>query len=243
MQTTTTRSTYTTRSQSTREWVKNSPHPLASLLRRVFFAVRHWQCPEIPVVHSLIYRIHQTISSLVSSLLRIFYWTPLFSSKCVSKPKRLYLYSGMPQILGNIEISVGDSSRISGLSTFTGRTTASSPSLSIGSNVDIGWQTTIAVGTQVIISDNVRIAGRCFLAGYPGHPMNPLDRANGKPDTDDQAGPIVLQKNVWLASGVSVMPNVVIGENTVVAAGSIVTKSLPANVLAAGIPAKVIRSL
>lgn len=237
------RSTNNANSQSAREWVKSSSSPIARFLRMCFFSIRSWQCPEIPILHSGLYRIHQTISSLISNLLRIFYWTPLFSSKCVTKPKGLYLYSGMPQILGKLDISVGDNSRISGLSTFTGRTSAVAPTLTIGSNVDIGWQTTIAVGTNITISDNVRIAGRCFLAGYPGHPVNPIDRANGKPDTDDQTGSITLNNNVWLASGVSVMPNVVIGENTIVAAGSIVTKSLPANVLAAGIPAKVIRSL
>lgn len=243
MQTMTTQSDSANRSRSLREWIKNSSHPFSKLLRNSFYGVRHWQCPEIPLLHASVYRIHQAVALLLSNFVRIFYWTPLFSSKCVTKPKRLYLYSGMPQILGNLEISVGDNTRISGLSTFTGRTSTASPSLTIGANVDIGWQTTIAVGTQVIISDNVRMAGRCFLAGYPGHPIDPIDRANGKPDTDDQIGAIVLQKNVWLASGVSVMPNVVIGENTIVAAGSVVTKSLPANVLAAGIPAKVIRTL
>jgi len=150
----------------------------------------------------------------------------------------------MPQLLGCIDLSIGNNTRISGLTTFTGRTaSATKPQLKIGSNVDISWQTTIAVGTKIIIGDDTRIAARGFLAGYPGHPLDPQDRANGKPDADEQTGPIILNKNVWLASGVSVMPGVTIGENTIVAAGSIVTKSLPANVLAGGIPATVIREL
>ncbi len=230
--------------QSIREWIKSNHHPVAKLLRSSFYQLRYWQCPKIPVVHKMLYGTHQLVNTFISNMMRIFYWTPLFASMCSNKPKRLYLYSGMPQLLGNLDLSIGNNTRISGLTTFTGRTASpTTPQLNIGSNVDISWQTTIAVGTEIIIGDNTRIAGRCFLAGYPGHPLDPHDRANGKPDTDEQAGPIILKKNVWLASGVSVMPGVTIGENTIVAAGSVVTKSLPANVLAGGVPAKVIRAL
>jgi len=55
--------------------------------------------------------------------------------------------------------------------------------------------------------------------------------------------PVEIGDNVWLGINVTVTKGVTIGENTLVAAGSIVTKSLPANVVAAGIPAKVIREL
>jgi acetyltransferase-like isoleucine patch superfamily enzyme len=82
-----------------------------------------------------------------------------------------------------------------------------------------------------------------MLAGFPGHPMDAADRAAGAPDTADQIGDIVLERDVWLASGVTVLAGVRIGQGTVVAAGSVVTRDLPAQVLAAGVPARVIRSL
>jgi maltose O-acetyltransferase len=53
----------------------------------------------------------------------------------------------------------------------------------------------------------------------------------------------VIEANVWLGGGVIVLPGVTIGENTVVGAGSIVTRDLPPNVVAAGNPARVVRSL
>lgn len=55
--------------------------------------------------------------------------------------------------------------------------------------------------------------------------------------------PITIGDNVWLGGGVIVCPGVTIGENTVVGAGAVVTKDLPPNVLAAGNPAWVIRTL
>jgi acetyltransferase-like isoleucine patch superfamily enzyme len=133
---------------------------------------------------------------------------------------------------------------VSGQTTISGRSTApDTPELTVGNNVDIGWQTTIAVGRRVVLGDNVRIAGRAFLAGYPGHPLDPADRAAGLPETEDQVGDIVLEDDVWLATGVSVMAGVRIGRGTVVAAGSVVTRDLPAGVLAGGMPARVIRPL
>ena len=89
-----------------------------------------------------------------------------------------------------------------------------------------------------MIGNNVRIAGDCYLAGYPGHPVDANARAKGLPDTDDQIGDIVLHDDVWLATGVKVMPGVTIGKGTIVAAGSVVTKDLPDYVLAAGSPQK-----
>ncbi len=140
-------------------------------------------------------------------------------------------------------ISIGNDCRISGSTTFSGRVQAANPTLSVGSNVDIGWQTTIAVGNQVIIEDNVRIAGRAFIFGYSGHPLDAKRRANGEGDDENQVGDIILRKDVWLGTNVTVKSGVTIGEGTVVAAGSVVTKSLPPFVVAAGNPAIVVSQI
>nr|WP_202819787.1 acyltransferase [Thaumasiovibrio subtropicus] len=167
----------------------------------------------------------------------------MFLSQVNNKPRHLYLYSGMPFISGNVQIEVGDHCRISGATTFSGRNSSQQPTLVIGNNVDINWQTTIAVGRKVILEDNVRLAGSIFLAGYPGHPIDPARRANGDADDDNQIGDIHLKKNVWVGTGSTILKGVTIGENSIVSAGSVVTKSMPANVLIGGNPAKVIKTL
>jgi acetyltransferase-like isoleucine patch superfamily enzyme len=227
-----------------KRWVKEGDSKSARLIRSTHHGVQNIEIPLIRPVHGSIYRLHKVISGSIGWIIRVFYWTPLFKSRLESPAPKLYLYGGMPLLMGPIHISIGRRSRISGTTTFSGRWCSEpTPSLVIGDNVDIGWQTTIAVGSSVKIGNNVRIAGRAFLAGYPGHPLNAKERAAGAPDLDNQVGDIVLEDNVWLATGVTVSAGVHIGDGTIVASGSVVTKDLPANVLAGGVPAKIIRPL
>jgi maltose O-acetyltransferase len=90
----------------------------------------------------------------------------------------------------------------------------------------------IAIGDDVQIGPNVQLL-------TPTHPLEP-DARRAKWEA---AEPIAIEGNVWLGGGVIVLPGVTIGENTVVGAGSIVTKDLPPNVVAAGNPARVVRSI
>ena len=227
-----------------RQWVKKRNSPLARSTYHTVMALRHIEVPLVRPIHSLLYRLHHLLRCLIASVMRIGYWTPLFRTRVEGPVRRLFLYSGMPQLLGPLRIRIGADCRISGHTTFSGRSSAPlTPLLAVGDNVDISWQTTIAVGNMVVIGNNVRIAGRCFLAGYPGHPLDPEARACGLPETDDQVGDIILEDDVWLATGVSVMAGVTIGRATVVAAGSVVTHDLPPGVLAAGVPARVIRRI
>lgn len=231
--------------QNLRQWVRHDPHPLA---RKIFFtakAIRNWDFPAPKYIYGPLYFTFQSVSNIYQNILRVFLWTPMFKSQLASAGKGLYLYDGGPPCtVGPLKFVIGDNCRINSKVTVSGRAHGkTTPEFILGNNIDLGWMTTIAVGNRIEFGDNVRLAGQCFLAGYPGHPLNPTDRANGLPETDDQAGDIILENDVWLGTGVSVMAGVTIGHGTVVGAGSVVTKDLPPMVLAAGNPARVIRSL
>jgi len=89
----------------------------------------------------------------------------------------------------------------------------------------------ISIGDDVMIGPNVSIITE-------GHPVAPSQRRAyvvGKP--------IVIEKNVWIAAGATIVGGVTVGENSVVAAGSVVTKDVPPNTLVGGNPARVIRSI
>lgn len=227
-----------------KSWLKNNDSILARKLFSSLKAIRQFEFPLIRIIHTPIYHLHKLLTGLISATARISYWTPLFKSRLKNNPKKLYLYSGMPLLLGPLSIQMGSNCRVSGHSTISGRASKNiSPSLIIGDNVGISWQNEIFVGDRIEIGNNVRLAVKVRLVGYPGHPVDPVARAKGLPDSDEQVGNIIIEDDVWLTAGVTVMGGVRIGAGTIVATGSVVIKDLPPGVLAGGIPAKVIRPL
>ncbi len=227
-----------------RQWVKARDNPASAAIYRVACGMRSVSVPLIPGVHRMLYALHRALAHTWAEATRIIWYTPLFQSRLERPAPRLLVYSGMPLVLGPVRMQFGERVRISGHTTISGRAASRETArLVVGDNVDIGWQTTIAVGSRIEIGNNVRIAGRAFLAGYPGHPLDAVARAAGAPDTDDQVGAIVLEDDVWLAPGVTMSAGVRVGRGAIIAAGSVVTKDVPPFVLAAGVPARVVRTL
>ncbi|NRB39061.1 MAG: acyltransferase [Pseudomonadales bacterium] len=233
-------------SSDMKQWIKYSDSEWAAKIYRLYRRIRSFSIPCIPFIHKPLLSLHLLLVNGVKNFMRIFYWTPLFKSRLSSPVNNLYLYGGMPCVLGNLEMHFGKNCRVAGMSTFNGRINekaGQAACIRVGENVDIGWQNSIAVGSYIDIGDHVRLAPRVFLAGFSGHPMNAKNRALGLPEEEHKRGAIILEKHVWLATGVTVNQGVTIGRGTIVAAGSVVVNDLPAGVLAAGNPAKVIKLL
>ena len=230
--------------QTFKEWIKAGKTPFARFAYHMATRLYFFNVPAVKPLYRVVYFIHRIIIKVTKTATRVLYWTPIFKSMLINNPKCLYLYGGLPLVMGPVEIQVGSKCCISGESAFIGRQSKNiTPKLIIGENVHLGYKTVISVGSRVVIGDNSLLSSGIVLTGFPGHPLDPEKRAKGLPDDEDQIGDIILEKNVWLASGVKVMAGVRIGEGTVIAAGSIVTHDLPSRVLAGGIPAKVIRNL
>lgn len=88
---------------------------------------------------------------------------------------------------------------------------------------------TITIGDHVMFGPNVTVC-------TSGHPLDPEHRLDGM-----YSLPITIGSGVWIGTGAIVLAGVTIGENSVIGAGSVVTKDIPANVLAVGSPCKVLR--
>lgn len=222
-------------------WIKKRDNVISNLLYEVAMAMRAFNFPTIYPIHNIAYILHVLLRDNISKFISFFYSTPIFKSRLKEGGSNLYLYNGIPYITGPLIISIGDRCRISGKTTFSARAESGHCCLVMGDNVDINWQTTIAVGVNVLIGNNVRIAGNCFISGYPGHPVNPEKRAAGFPDTHDQIGDIIIEDDVWIATGVTILPKVTIGKGAIIGAGSVVTHDIPAGVMAAGNPARPIK--
>jgi hypothetical protein len=225
-------------------WIKRGETPTARL---AFGLAKAARCPQVPVfrpVHRMLYRMHVGATGAVRWAAQTLWYTPLLQARLTATAPRLRLDNGMPQILGPLDIRLGANCAVNGAATWTGRAASPlRPMLVVGRNVTLGWRNVISVGTRVEIGDDVLLSSDVHIAGYPGHPLDPVARAAGEPDADDQCGDVVIERGAWLGAGVFVNAGVRIGRGTVVAARSVVTRDLPPGVLAAGVPARPIRRL
>lgn len=108
----------------------------------------------------------------------------------------------------------------------------------LGRNVYINYNCTLVDDAHIYIGDGTMFAPNVTIVAA-SHPLSPKLRAEGYGCNK----PVRIGKNVWLASNVTVLPGVHIGDNSVIGAGAVVTKDIPANVFAVGIPARVVREL
>lgn len=110
--------------------------------------------------------------------------------------------------------------------------------ISIGENFFANMNCVILDGAKVTFGDNVFVAPNCGFY-TAGHPLD-IDRRN---KGLEYAYPITVGNNVWIGANVAVLPGVTIGDGAVIGAGSVVTSNIPAGVLAAGNPCRVIKKI
>lgn len=108
--------------------------------------------------------------------------------------------------------------------------------LTIGKNSFINFGCTFLDRGGIEIGDNVLIGPNCNIL-TTNHPLDPKSRQA------TISKKITIQNNVWLGANVTILPGVTISENAIVAAGSVVTKDVPNNVIVAGVPAKIIKKI
>lgn len=107
-----------------------------------------------------------------------------------------------------------------------------------GNNVYANFGLTLVDDTHIYVGDGTMFGPNCVIA-TAGHPIDPELRERQL----QYNIPVHIGKNCWLGAGVLVMPGVTIGDNSVIGAGSVVTKDIPANVVAVGNPCRVLREI
>lgn len=113
--------------------------------------------------------------------------------------------------------------------------------IEIGDNVGISGST-INATTKITIGDNVLIGSGCLITDTDSHPLHWEDRLKND-DSKTKSKPIVIEDNVFIGARSIVLKGVTIGFGSVIGAGSVVTQSIPPNVVACGNPAKIIKKI
>lgn len=152
----------------------------------------------------------------------------------VTCPRNLEIYGGQIRVGQHAHIHAAKGS-LTRLCTWT--TEGRTGRITIGDHVLISPATHIVASESISIGSNTMFASGCYISDSDWH--DTYDRTREL----DKHAPIVIGENVWLGVRVIVGKGVTIGDNSIIGAGSVVTKDIPANCIAAGNPARVVRQL
>lgn len=220
--------------------------PLWRRLKPLARAVLHFHVPVAGAakpVFGALYCVHAALREAIGFTLRLFWFEPLFRSQCERVGDRFYMEQ-LPYLAGKGTIRLGEGVRLSGKpSILFGNRFRDRPELIVGDHTFIGHECTFR------IADSVRIGRHCLLAGgvvvqdFDGHPLDALQRRAGEPTPLDQIREVTIEDDVWIGGRATILKGVTIGARSIVAAGAIVTKSVPPDSIAAGNPARIVRRL
>ena len=110
--------------------------------------------------------------------------------------------------------------------------------ITLGDNFFANYDCVMLDCSEIVIGNNVLFGPRVGVY-TANHAADPRERANGACYTK----PVHIGNNVWIGAGAHINPGVTIGDNSIIGSGSVVTKDISANVIAAGVPCRVIREI
>ena len=134
-------------------------------------------------------------------------------------------------------VSIGPGTVILGRQHFTGQGRQAAK-LTVGSDCVLNDSITYNLGGTVTIADHVAVGMQCLFLTVEHAIGNATHRAG-----DTAPAPVRVGRGAWLGARVTLLPGISVGDGAVVAAGSVVTRDVPSNVLAAGVPARTVRPL
>ena len=222
--------------------IRNRDGVVADWLYRVYKTLQRVNIKPVPGIYHLLRAERVLRLRFGSWLKRKLYDEPLFRMSCRSCGSHLCLIDGIPPI-HHLDLHLGNHVTLHGTSTLAGAKVFEQPRLVIGDRSHCGANFTVSVGADVIIGNDVLIANRVSIYAYDHHPLDALERRQGKPAPASSSRSVRIGDRAWICAGVFVMKGVTIGEGGVVAAGSVVTSDVPPYTLVAGNPARPIRHL
>jgi len=217
--------------------VRRRETPFYARLNRIARAVRRFELPDMPWLFKLMYRERAARLMVWRNFVRVAYHQPVFKGRCERVGRGLYLYGGIPLVLGHLRVVVGENVTISGVTSFAGSKAVDDPVLEIGDRSHIGHQTMIYVGRRVTIGRQVHIAQKVMIFADDMHPLDPEKRWT---EPAKAGPPLVIGDGVLIASGATLYKGITVGEWAVVAPGSVVMGNVDPYTVVAGNPARVI---
>jgi acetyltransferase-like isoleucine patch superfamily enzyme len=218
--------------------------PATRFARRAYRAALRFHLPVPRPLGWLMLSAYNGVRGLYYVTYRLLVCEPLFKAACRSYGRNVRTGVFVHFVTGAGDLVVGDDVYLDGKSSFGfGARFAERPLLRIGSRTYVGHSCSFTVSSRVTVGDDCFIAGGCYFLDSPGHPLDPARRLAHAPPDPEQVKPVTVGDNVWIGTQAMVMPGVTIGEGSVVAARSVVTKDVPPYTLVGGAPARVLKAL
>jgi acetyltransferase-like isoleucine patch superfamily enzyme len=193
-------------------------------------------------IGNALYEFRSIVLMFCNRLVAVLYREPLFRSRCEQAGKRLSI-GLMPAVYGHTRIYLGDDVRFHGQLVITSGRTMDNPTLVLGDRVSVGHMVTISCNNKVTIEDDVYVAANVTISDNDGHPVDPDLRTSGMPAPAETTRPVRICRQAWIGGSCHILKGVTIGRAAIVGAGSIVTSDIPPFSIAAGNPARVIRTI
>ena len=161
---------------------------------------------------------------------------------CILGPHTTYI--GEKYISIGSNTTIGDFGRLTAYAHYEKSKQHFTPQINIGNNCSIGPQSHITAINEVTIGNNVLTGPRVLITdnAHGDSLFKLLDTAPTERCLYSK-GKVVIEDNVWIAEGAMIMPGVRIGKGSIIAANSVVTKDIPSYSVAAGTPAKIIKTM
>jgi len=220
--------------------IKRKDTSFYSFLYNVAKSLKAFNLPCVRPVHLPLYYFDCFVKRTVRWAIHKVWSEPLFRARCQVVGKDLSLPNGIPYVIGShLKICLGDNVKIM-RSTIGASKVFDQPVLKVGNNSHIGYGTIISVSRRIVIGDNCLIGPHCLIMDSDDHPINPEKRLRRETVEKKNVLAVNIGNNVWLGGYCAILKGVTIGDNSVIAAHSVVTKDVTSNCVYAGSPARAI---